>query len=821
MGSLLQDLRFAARMLWKSPAFTVVAVLTLALGIGANTAIFSIVDSFVLRPLPVKDPDRLVVLAFEQNQGPLQSQFSYLDLVDIREQTSSVFSDVTGSFVGLDGLSVNGHADRIVTVYVTGDFFSGMGLRPAVGRLILPSESKELGSDPVIVLAHGYWKKRFNADPNVVGQKVSVDGHVLTVVGVAPPEFHGTASVIEPDAYLPVSMAFIAGGANATDYMANRNVRGISVIARLKPEATLAQARSALQVVGQRLAKQYPDSNKDFSILAYPERLSRPNPNKDNALLVISGLFLALSGLVLVLACVNVANILLVRGTVRQREMAVRAALGAARSQLVRQLLTESVLLAMVGGFAGVLLGLWGSSLIGRVDLQTSLPIYLDFSFDWRIFAFSFGAALLTGLVVGVVPALRLSRGNLSAILHEGGGRGVVSGRQILRSTLVVTQVGGSLMLLVIAGLFTRSLRNAQRTDLGFDPRGVVNMTMDPNEIGYNEAQARTFYKQLLDRVRALPGVQSASLALAIPMGYYNNGDALKIAGYEPPPGQPVPTVSFGQISTGYFKTMSIGMAQGREFTEADDQDAPHVAIINQAMAEKYWPNQDPIGREFKLASDQAHTVRVVGVAKNSRLLSLRGKIQPYFYIPWTQNYSSFETLQVKTAGDPDVMIAQMQKEVAAIAPDLPVFDAQPMTRAMNGINGLLAFQLGAVLAAAMGVLGLVLALVGVYGVVSYSASQRRQEIGIRMALGAQPRSILAMVLREGVGIIAIGLVVGLLATFGAARLFAKLLIGVSPTDPLTYATVSALLVVVALAACYVPAWRAMRLDPLVALRHE
>ncbi len=820
MGTFLQDLRYAARMLLKSPGFTAIAILTLALGIGANTAIFSMVDSFLLRPLPVKDPSELVVLASEQKQGPLQEQFSYPDLLDIREQTTSIFADVTGSFVGLDGLNVNGHADRIVTLYVTGNYFGGLGLQPALGRLILPSEGKEIGADPVLVLAYSYWKKRFNADPNIVGQKVTLDGHVFTIVGVAPEGFHGTQPIIEPGGFLPLGMANIEGGRNATDYLVNRNVRGTSLLARLKPGVTLGQAQAALRVVSQRLAQQYPETEKGLSLLAFPERLSRPSPSKDNSIVLVSALFMALSGLVLVLACVNVANILLVRGSIRQREMAVRAAMGAARSRLIRQLLTESVFLALLGGAAGILLGLWGCGVISRIDLKTSLPIYLDFNFDWRIFAFAFAAALFTGVVVGVVPALRLSRGNLSAILHEGG-RSVAGGRQILRSALVIAQVGGSLMLLIVAGLFTRSLQHAQRADLGFNPTHVLNLTMDPNEIGFNEAQGRVFYKQLLERVRSLPGVDSAALALAIPMGYYQNADILLVPGFETPAGQPPPTIFYSQISTGYFNTMSIGMDHGREFTDADDQNTPYVAIVNRTMAAKFWPHQDPVGRQFKISSDQSHTITVVGVSKDSRTFGIKGDMKPYFYIPWTQNYSSFLTLQVRAAGDPEAMGPELVKEIGALAPDLPVFDVQPMTRSMQGANGFLIFQFGAALAAALGVLGLLLALVGVYGVVSYSASQRKHEIGIRMALGAQPWQVLGMVLRQGAGIIAIGLAIGLLATVGVARAVGYFLIGVSPTDPLTYVSVSALLILVALAACAVPAWRAMRLDPLAALRHE
>jgi len=820
MGTFLQDLRYAARMLWKAPGFTVIAVLTLALGIGANTAIFSMVDSFLLRPLPVKAPGELVVLAIEQNQGPLQQQLSYADLVDIRDQTSSVFSSVTGSFVGLDGLSVNGHADRIVTFYVTGDYFSALGLKPALGRLILPSEGKELGADPVLVLAYSYWKSRFNSDPGIVGRKVTLDGHVLTVVGVAPEGFHGTQNVIDPGGYLPISMATIEGGANATDYMVNRNVRGVSVLARLKQGATLEQAQAALRVVSQRLVQQYPETEKGLSILAFPERSTRLGASKDNSIALVSALFLALSGLVLVLACVNVANILLVRGSIRQREMAVRAAMGAARSRLIRQLLTESVVLALLGGVSGILLGLWGSNIISRIDLKTSLPVYLNFDFDWRIFTFAFAAALLTGIVVGVVPAFRLSRGNLSAILHEGG-RSVAGGRQLLRSALVVAQVGGSLMLLIVAGLFTRSLQHAQRADLGFNPNHVLNLTMDPNEIGFSEAQGRAFYKQLLERVSTTPGVESASLALAIPMGYYNNADVLLIPGFETPAGQPPPTIFYSQVSPGYFKTMGIGMDHGREFTAEDDATTPYVAIVNQVLADKFWPHQDPIGRQFKMSSDQSHTITIVGVSKNSRTFGIKGDMKPYFYIPWTQNYSSLLNLQVRTAGDPETMGPELVKQIGALAPDLPVFDVQPMTRSMQGANGFLIFQFGAALAASLGGLGLMLALVGVYGVVSYSASQRKHEIGIRMALGAQPMEILRMVLRQGVGIIATGLVLGLLITSAAAKGVGYFLIGVSPTDPLTYVSVSGLLLLVALVACAVPAWRAMRLDPLVALRHE
>jgi predicted permease len=820
MGTLTQDLRYAARMLWKSPGFTAIAVLTLALGIGANTAIFSMVDSFLLRPLPVKDPGQLVVLAAEQKQGPFNTVFSYADVADIANQTTGVFSDLIAYQTGLDGLSINGKADRIMTNFVSGNYFNALGIKPYLGRFILPSEGAQVGADPVLVLGYSYWKTRFHADPAIVGQKAAVDGQAFTIVGVAPPGFHGLFSILDTEGYMPMGMLSIEGGPNATDFLVNRNVRGWFALGRLRPGVSLEQAQAALSVVGDRLSQQYPDADKGLSLRAFPENLSRPQPSKDNSIVVVSGLFMALAALVLILACVNVANILLVRGTIRQREMAIRAALGAARGRLVRQLLTESILLSLLGAVAGIVLGLWGSSVLSSINLKTSLPVYLDFAFDWRVFAYAFVAALLTGIFVGIVPAVRVSRGNLSEILHEGG-RSVASGRQRLRSALVVAEVGGSLTLLIIAGLFTRSLQNAQRVDLGFDPHHVLNLTMDPNEIGYTEAQGRQFYKQLLDRVRALPGVESASLSLAIPLGYYNNNDTVQIEGYQPPPGQPAPSFYFSQISTGYFKTMSIPMDRGREFTEADDQNVPYVAIVNRAMVERFWPNQDPIGREFKIGSDLKHSLKIIGVSKDSRTVGMTSPIKPLFYVSYLQNYSSFETLQVRTSGAPETMIQQVQREIASLAPDLPVFDVQPMTESLNGANGLLRFQLGAVMAAALGILGLLLALVGVYGVVSYTASQRTHEIGIRMALGARPVEILKMILRQGSGIVLAGLVAGLLLSLAAAKVVGNFLIGVSATDPLTYASVSALLVLVAITACYVPAWRAMRVDPIVALRHE
>jgi predicted permease len=819
METLLQDIRYGARMLMKNPGFLIVAVITLALGIGANTAIFSMVDAFLLRPLPVKDPAQIAVLAFQQNKGNFLTQFSLADYRDIRDQSTGVFSDVFAYQFGLDGLSVDGKADRVMTNYVTGNYFSALGLKPALGRLILPSEGDVPGADPVMVLGYSYWQTRFGGDPGIIGRKVSVDGQPITIVGIAPKDFVGVYPILSVQGYLPMGMATIAG--NPSDFMTNRQIRNVPVLARLRPGASMQQAQAALAVISERLAQEYPEAHKNLSVQAFRELEARPNPDPNHTVFVVGGLFLGLAVMVLLLACVNVANILLVRSTVREREMAIRAALGAARIRMIRQLLTESVLLALLGGVAGVLLGYWGSSALGSINVQTDLPVHFDFGFDWRVFGFATAAALLTGIIVGIVPAVRASRGNLSAILHEGG-RGVVGGKNRLRSALVVVQVAGSLMLLIIAGLFTRSLAQAQRTDLGFKPDHVLNLIMDPNEIGYNQSQTRDFYKNLLQRVRALPGVVSASTANATPMGYYNNFDSLNIEGYQPPPGQPAPASLYNTISTDYFPTMGVSLLRGRNFTEADDEHGQYVAIVSEAMVKQFWPDKDPIGRQFQMTTDPKHSLVVVGVAKDIRFNGLTGPFSPMFYAPFLQhqNGNSLQTLQLRTAGAPEMMIPEVEHTIESLAPQLPVFDVQTMTQALNTLNGLLFYKIGAVLAALLGMLGLVLAIVGVYGVVSYAATQKTHEIGVRMALGAQPADILKMVFREGLLIVGVGLLVGIGGALAAGKVVGSFLT-VSARDPLTYAIVTATLLIVALSACFIPARRAMRVDPMVALRYE
>ncbi|HKW87953.1 MAG TPA: ABC transporter permease [Candidatus Acidoferrales bacterium] len=823
LQDLMQDVRYGLRMLRKSPGFTAVAVVTLALGIGANTAIFSIIDSLLLRPLNVENPSQLAVLAFRQGSGPLLPQFSIADYRDIRSQSTAAFSDILGFQLGFDGLSLQGKADRVLTNYVTGNYFSLLGLKPYLGRLILPSEGQTRGADPVVVLSYSFWQTRFGADPSIIGKKVLINGKPGAVVGVAPPRFYGLYPAPGVQAYIPLAMVDYYELGWPSDFLVNRILQNLYVLGRLRQGVSVSNAAASLSVIAQRLSAQYPDTDKGMTLSVYSERFARPDPGNAPVLITSAALFLALVALVLLLACANIANLLLVRATIREREMAVRAALGAARNRLIRQLLTESIVLALIGGAAGLLLGLWGSRAIASIDLHTPVPVNIYFGFDWRVFSYAFAAALLMGILFGLVPALRVSRTQINAALHESS-RSVAAGKNRFRTTLVVLQVAGSLMLLVIAGLFTRSLAAVQHANLGFDPRNVVNMTMDPTEVGYNEALGIAFYNDLLDRIRALPGVEAAALGGSTPLGDVGSNDYLKISDYQVPPGQGLPLVWYSVVSRGYFEMMRIPIERGRSFTGADAKNAPYVAIVNEAFAKRFWPNQDPIGKHFAKVSGVTNPLyEVVGVARNSRTTGLAGPIDAYFYLPLAQDYllATLQYLQVRSAAPPDTIIREAEGVVHSLAPDLPVFTAQTMTQSLNTLSGFLLFRLAAGLAAALGLLGLALAVVGIYGVISCSVSQRTHEIGIRIALGAQRGQILKLILGQGLLIISFGVLAGCVAAFAAARLVANLLVGVSPSDPLTYFGVSFILAVVALLACYIPARRAMKVDPMVALRYE
>jgi putative ABC transport system permease protein len=551
--------------------------------------------------------------------------------------------------------------------------------------------------------------------------------------------------------------------------------------------------------------------------------LARPDPDPNNTLPAISVAFMVLAGLVLLVACFNIANVLLVRATVRQREMGIRAALGAGRARLVRQHLTESLLLALSGGGAGLLLASWAAGFLSSLPLGTDLPVQFDFQADARVYFFAFGAVLLTGVIVGMLPALRVARTDINVVLREGG-RGASDGprRHMVRGALVVAQVAGSLLLLIVAGLFMRSLGKAQQLYLGFNPDHILDLTLDPEQINFNETQGREFYRQLSERIGALPGVVSVAQAFIVPMGVISANEPVFVADHPLETGKQPPTVMYNPVSPTYFDTLRIPLLSGRAFSSADNKDAREVAVINQAMAAKLWPGENPLGKRFSIKGRNGPFKEVVGVVQTGKYKNvIEDPPELFYYVPLDQNYVAFRTLHVRTSVPPESLNLQVESRVQELAPGIPISQVQTMTQALQGINGFFFFRFGAQLTGAMGLLGLILAVVGVYSVVSYAAAQRTHEIGIRMALGAEPRNILRMVLRQSIGIVVLGLAIGLAAAFAGTRVIADLIVGIKPTDPVTFVTVIVLLSAIALAACWIPARRATRVSPLTALRYQ
>lgn len=828
MPTLTWDVRYALRQLYKNPFFFSIVVLTLGIGIGANTAIFSMVDWLVLRTLPIHNPQQMYFLVFSRPAGNNEVQFSYPEFADIEKQTTDVFSGMTPFIFGglegpqnaANGLTVNGVTKPLQTVYVGSDFFSLLGVAPAAGSFFLANERENAGADPVVVLSYNYWQTRFNGDPSIMGGAAFINGHPVTIIGITPKGFLGPTPLVEAQAYLPLGMYSIERGVGA-GFLSDPKARCMVAFVRLLPHAKTAQMQSELAVVGQRLLMDYPRQGTIGALRANPLRPPGLLSGSDvNPLPKLAALFLILAALVLALACVNVANLFLVRTFGRQREMAMRAALGAANTRLVRQLLTESLVVAAIGCGIGILLGVGASRVMSSVPMQVDLPFVLDFGFNWHAFLYAFLVAAASAVLVMLVPIVRILRGNLQEILHEGG-RGSTGARQRLRAVLVASEVAACLTLLVISGLFVRSLRGVQNADLGFHPQLVLNLTLDSNEIGYTAEQGRAFYSALLERTRALPGIESASLASSVPLADNASGSDLVIPGFSANATQPAPHALYSVVSSDYFTTNGIVLLRGRDFTAADTESSAPVAVINRAMADRYWPGQDPVGRSFATTADPKHPATIVGVVGNVRMNDIFGPFELVYYRPITQSYEGAATLQIRSARSPQELLPDVRNIVQSLSPALPIYGVRTMTEALHGGNGLLLFELAASLAASLGLLGLGLTLVGLYGLTSYAVSQRTQEIGIRMALGAQRHDILRVIGGQGFLVVVTGLAAGLMAAFTVGRLVGDFLVGIAPTDPTTYVGVSAILAAIALLATYVPVRRASRVDPVVALRHE
>jgi putative ABC transport system permease protein len=815
-------MKYATRSLQNSPSFAIIAVVTLGLGMAVNTTVFSIVNGLLLRALPVPHAEQITVLAMKQQGAEGFQMFSYPDYQDIRSQAAES-AEVFGYRTSLVSLISEGKGDHCVVSRVTGNYFSALGVKPAQGRLILPSEGQTPGADPVLVLGYSYWQKRFGGDKAVVGKQVQVDGNAVTIVGVTAKDFQGTYAFLNMDAYIPLSaIAGLGRQSPVQETWTHREQRSISLMARLKPGVDMQQANATLNVIAKRIAEQHPETDKGMTVEIFPERLARPEPDPDNTIPNVSLAFTALAALVLLVACFNIANVLLVRATVRQREMAIRAAIGAGRARLVRQHLTESLVLAIVGGATGLLMGWWASGFLSSLPLGTDLPIAFNFQPDIRVYLFTLAAVVVTGAVVGIMPALRVVRTDVNSMLREGG-RGSSEGRRrhLVRDSLVMAQVAGSLLLLIVAGLFVRSAGKVRQIGVGFDPEQVVDVLIDVKQIGYTDEQGRALFREAEDRLRALPGVLSVGQAFSVPLGVMSADDRLMIEEHPVEPGQPEPIVFYNTVSPDYFATLRIPLRRGRVFSKADSEKAAKVAIVNEAMAKKFWPNEGVLGKRFKIHGPDAQYMQVVGVVPDGKYKGIVEDPMPYFYVPFEQNYIPLRTIHVRTSVPPESLEPQIAAQIHEIAPTLPLAGVRTLKQELEGINGYLFFHLGAQLTAAMGILGLILAVVGVYSVVSYAAVQRTHEIGIRMALGAKPQDILKMVLGQSLIVIGVGIVSGLGAALAGTRLLASLLVGVSSRDPATFSLVVAVLALVALLACWLPARRATRVSPLVALRYE
>jgi putative ABC transport system permease protein len=821
---MLRDLQAVLRQLWRAPSFVITASLTLALGVGANTAIFSVVNGF-MRPLPVPHPEQIVVVATTMagDETGLRYRFSFPAIKDYRERVT-VFSDVFGFDIRLAGLGINGKTTQFIHHAVTGNYFQALGLQPAAGRLIAPGEGEQANTDLVVVLAYNYWKRTFGGNPSVIGTSVKFDGSPAQIIGVAPEGFKGLTEGAEMDGYVPLSLARRFEPRN-DEFFLDRKIRRLTMVARMKPGVSIEEAQTVVNSVAAQLVAEHPVEEKGTGARVIPEPLARPMPWPvlSSLLPLIRYFLLVLSLVVLLIACLNVANIMLVRVTVREREMAVRASLGAGRARLMRLLLIESLLLAVFGTSLGLGIGkVMSLMFIDSVNLGMDIAFKLDAHFDWRVFTYSAVATLVTAFAVGALPARRASRANVTGLLHDGGRSGSISkARMRIRNALVIAQVAGSLVLLIIAGLFVRNLTRAQQLDLGFDSHHIVSARLDTLNIGLTEARSNAFYDELHRRLKALPGVESASLSFNIPLSWIIGGYIASPTDQREPYDTPLPAIGCSSVSPEYFSTLKIPILRGRGFTDADRMGAKRVAIVNEVLADRWWPGQDPLGKRIDVPATSGDPWEIVGVAKTSKYMAVFETPLPYFYVPQQQNPSWLRSIMVRSSMPADELKLRIEREITALEPEMPIADLKTVDELIAGNIGFVLFRVGAWQASSMGILGLALAVIGVYGVVSYQTKQREKEIGIRMALGAVPGDVRKLVLGQGARLVLIGTAIGLAITLASTLALGRMIVLVSTTDPLTFVVVTAALASSALVACYVPAMRATRVEPVTVLRQE
>jgi len=858
MNTLWQDLRYGLQMLWKNPGFTAIAVLTLALGIGANTALFSVIDTVLLKKLPVKDPDRLVLFNSVSNKQftpgshngtnrtdpatglTTRSSFPYQTFVRMREQRGACSDIIAFSAIGLN-VNADGLADFGNAQTVTGNYYEVLGIPPFLGRMITYSDDNSAAS-PVAVISYRYWQKRFGGRADIIGKQINLNNIPFTVAGVAPPGFEGAMDLgSSMDVTIPMGWETQVNG-ERSEFMGAGDW-WLRIMGRLKPGATIEQARASLELAFQQSALDHREARQTLRRAMGRQPISQLEPKDYPHLLAISGsrgemdsrrffakplrLLLGVVAVVLLISCANVANLLLVRASSRQKEIAVRLAVGASRWRLIRQLLTESVLLSTLGGAVGIVIALWIKDSLISVGEWAGRENSLSPSLDLRVLAFTFGLSLLTGIVFGIVPALRATRVDLTPALKDSGRGSSATTRSLLSRSLVVAQVSLSLLLLIGAGLLVRTLINLHRVEPGFNEENLLLFNIDPSLLDYKDDRLRAFYNQVSARLEAVPGVRAVTFSRMPLLSQGASSGTFDLPNAKTGPDGKVPQtaeVYFHEVRENFFDAMGIPLLLGRTFNAQDDLKAPKVAVVNKTFAEKYLPGVNPIGQRFSMDIARPDPIEIVGLVKDAKYTSQRDEIPATMYRPWLQTPGAINsmTFEVRTTGDPKAFVGAIRQAVRQVEPNLPLNNIK--TQIEQADETLSLERLFAKLMSLFGLLAQQLASIGLYGVLAYSVSRRTHEIGIRMALGANRSRMLTMILRQGMTLTLIGVALGLVGAYVLTRYLESLnsmLFGVQPRDPLTFAATAVLLTIVALIACFVPARRATKVDPMVALRYE
>jgi putative ABC transport system permease protein len=824
MGTFAQDIRYALRIILKNPGFSAIAAISLALGIGANTTIFTVVNAILLNPLPVKDISTLMevdtvdskTVVTQANAAKMGMSYpNYQDYARLNE----VFTGLTCVSGGPLAWSGGAEPKQLTGLLVSANYFDVLGVQPSAGRFFFPDEDKEPGGNNVVVLSYGLWSDKFGSDRNIVGKPITLNGTAYTVIGIAPRGFKGTFTLGPAElVWIPVSMYGQALSGFLKENFNDRRFLDLGLYGRLRPGVSQSQAEAALKTIARHLESEFPKDNSGRSVALTPLADAALGANNFQQVNAAGGLMMGIVGLVLLIACANLANLLLAQAARREREIALRAALGAKPSRLLRQMLTESLVLAGIAGVVGLAIA-YG----GRTALWSFRPPFIeqndiDLSLDWRVLLFTLSISLFTAVLIAVAPAIKSAAPNLVEVLNQGGRGGSVGWRRSpLRSTLVVSEIALALVALIGAGLFIRSMQYAQRIDLGFESEKLFMMAFDLGATRYQEGQAQQFFRTAVERAKATPGVEAATIASNFPLGGGLERTVFP-EGQDETTGYRGTLTELDDVTPSYFETLRIPLLHGRVFDENDRQLTAKVAVVNEAAVKQFWPDQDAVGKRFHFFGEP-DLRQVVGVVKNTVIDAIGEKPQPVVYLPITQDYSPAVTIQVRTTVAPDAVIGGVRAQIQELEPNMAITNVQTVREIVN--QGLWAPRAGAGLLTLFGALALILAAVGVYGMLSYSVSQQTREIGIRMSMGAQQAQVLRLVIGQGMRLALAGLGLGLILAFALARLLSSLLFGVSAYDPLTFVAVSFVLLLVAILACYIPARRAVGVDPIIALRYE